>query len=659
MNIKNILTFLTIICFSTVYTHGETTYEVFMSSHMIDNSLLLSNSNTLEDEFVLDNVNETHIMFGSVLTDLDIIIVGPNGNSYSVGTSGNNYTTAIIPKDDGESGCDYVFNFKEPSIGVWSYKVTSTEIRNKDQPIFLRIFNESHIKSKVLGGGTNYIINKPLSLAIFTLSNNEIVKNTSITGSATAVKSGVVYPVNVIDDGSLGDKTANDGVFTGILTLTEEGLYNFKGVVKGVDSYGITFEKMVFTTFYVSPLYAEIGGSISDEGIDLNGDGYIDDIVVHIPITIHENGEYRVAATLITPSGVEFPSFFRDSLFVGEQIVELNVKAESIKQFSNENGPYSVSNVLVEYIDSEHNCITIDRKDLLGMTSPWKIDEFQREDIELVGISSTTGFDHDGNGLYEILNVGIDVDVVKAGEYKWSARLVDYENTEIGFVSGLTYLQGSDATLSMEFSGTPIGVNGNDGPFFIKNLIIYGVGSSRIFNTVGETDTLSASLFEGHIALTAVDSLVDFESAEYWSLYNGNAILSSCSSSSNGSASLRIQGMGWQAIISDSIETKQLDIKSDEVSFDMYVGTPQESAWWQGTVHFSVHCPSADLYHEWVNSEQLLTLAQGSFSTVSFQLPQKILNVLNGDYDDCQFVISFSTPDKTGEYYIDNLKFDK
>jgi hypothetical protein len=140
----------------------------------------------------------------------------------------------------------------------------------------------------------------------------------------------------------------------------------------------------------------------------------------------------------------------------------------------------------------------VDRAFDLGQTSAWSVSQFEREPIEVVRVAKTVGSDFNNNGHYDRLSVILDMDVITSGYYRWSASLGDSQGTELGFATGNTYLSGN-STITMNFPGTPIGENAVDGPFLIKNFIIYGSGHSRIINLVGKTDALSAALFEGYV----------------------------------------------------------------------------------------------------------------------------------------------------------------
>ena len=78
--------------------------------------------------------------------------------------------------------------------------------------------------------------------------------------------------------------------------------------------------------------------------------------------------------------------------------------------------------------------------------------------------------------------------------------MVDSRGTEIGFYAGGTFLNTGKETISFIFDGNNIGLNGIDGPYFLKGLLIFGTGGSNLVVTdVAETSTYAASEFEGFV----------------------------------------------------------------------------------------------------------------------------------------------------------------
>jgi len=120
--------------------------------------------------------------------------------------------------------------------------------------------------------------------------------------------------------------------------------------------------------------------------------------------------------------------------------------------------------------------------------------------IALNGVRSDAGQDTDGNGLFDALNVTLGLEVLAAGVYDWSARLVDRNGAELGFASGRGVLADGSGAITLRFEGRAIGVNGLDGPYHIRSLLIAGPnGASLLSPFAGETSAWPANRFEGFV----------------------------------------------------------------------------------------------------------------------------------------------------------------
>lgn len=127
--------------------------------------------------------------------------------------------------------------------------------------------------------------------------------------------------------------------------------------------------------------------------------------------------------------------------------------------------------------------------------------------ISLAGVLGSVGVDTNGNGLFDLVRVTFGLDVVTGSFYQWSARLVDRNGAELGFATGSGSLVAGSTNLAvLQFAGQPIGVNGLDGPFFLRSLLVSGSsGANLVAPFAGETTALQASKFEGFVNRPAAD----------------------------------------------------------------------------------------------------------------------------------------------------------
>lgn len=247
-------------------------------------------------------------------------------------------------------------------------------------------------------------------------------------------------------------------------------------------------------------------------------------------------------------------------------------------------------------------------------------------------VSSVAYYDNGINGDL-VANDGIYLayspSFTETGAYKITAKATNDEDTAFYAIAGRQYAVSPDGSVHVPTTH-PVTTN------FVRQ------ASTPLYVSFENNKTLA-------------DSVTGFEAAELWSLLNGTGTLASSEICTEGDASLHISGNGWQTIISEKVNTTDIAVNSDSISLDLFVGDRQRSSYWRGSVQISVHCPSANVYQDWIGSEQLNNLPVDEFSIVSFALPQRIKDVFNGNHEDLQFVISLNTVQGTGEYYIDNI----
>jgi len=56
-----------------------------------------------------------------------------------------------------------------------------------------------------------------------------------------------------------------------------------------------------------------------------------------------------------------------------------------------------------------------------------------------------------------------------------------------------------------------------------------------------------------------------------------------------------------------------------------------------------VECPSAGLWQTFLGYQPLQILFDGEYNRSEYTIPQHVQDVLNGDFDDCKFIIDVSS----------------
>lgn len=433
--------------------------------------------------------------------NLDLALVSPSGQRFDA-------TTVIGNPDVGREeaeipgGMMEVYTFNAPEVGVWTVEISAPSVTEPsgeaafavnawlENPVIT--FTGSLEKQSVHAGA-------PLRL-LGTLQNS----GTPLTGASVVAK--IALPdntarnVTLLDDGTGGDTTANDGIYMGTLSdTTQSGNYRISLVATRAAAPGAAaFSRTAYTMGTASRSQSTIAGPISDFGQDTDGDGFFNQLVVQIGVNATAAANYRLVGTLRDANGNTQDASVLAPLNAGQNTVSLSFDGETI--FNNRvNGPYQLVSVRLAE-ENNLEVLQVDERTNAHQTAGYSFRQFEHNAINLTGSGSTEGIDTNANGRFEHLKVGIGIEVINSGSYNWSARLSDRNGTDLGFASNSGVLSAGSNTIFLTFDGEAIGRNGVDGPYFVRGLIVFGTGDSLVASDAFTTSALRANQFEGFTA---------------------------------------------------------------------------------------------------------------------------------------------------------------
>jgi len=178
---------------------------------------------------------------------------------------------------------------------------------------------------------------------------------------------------------------------------------------------------------------ANLTGNIFDQGVDVNGNGAFDYLEVGVQVNVTEAGTYVVQVMGLESNDFPFSIGIIDSQYVsfdtGIQIVNLHL--DGITIYVSGLNPMNISHIIL--YDGNYN--------LLGelfefpLSRKYLSTEFETPGAALTGVLFDQGIDVDSNGLFDFLEVGVELNVTKAGDY------VVEVNGLLGLISGnYTYI---------------------------------------------------------------------------------------------------------------------------------------------------------------------------------------------------------------------------
>lgn len=266
-----------------------------------------------------------------------------------------------------------------------------------------------------------------------------------------------------IDEGSAGGSVSGAGIYTAPIV---NGVFHVRATLPGGDSNTVE--------------------------VDI---GQIQDLFIGVPVQVTVPGSYRISADLIGANGKTLTTSGDFDLPSGMSTPELDFGAKDIHDFLGVDGPWTVGNVQLDYLDpSNGEILTADQRDSLGATQGWSLNQLQQPWATLTGSVAVSGVSDSNGGLLGI-QADIGTQLRASGSYSAFALLMDAGGNEVACAtaSGLS-LSAGPSTISLVFPGSQIKASGLNGPYTITGLVISGQESDA-FQDVGTVTGFNASDF--------------------------------------------------------------------------------------------------------------------------------------------------------------------
>jgi hypothetical protein len=162
--------------------------------------------------------------------------------------------------------------------------------------------------------------------------------------------------------------------------------------------------------------------------------------------------------------------------------------------------------------------------------------------------------------------------------------------------------------------------------------------------------------------LCAADDVLGFDDPAKWSVLQGSPTLELGSLHTQGVAALLVRGEHFVRLASVPMSTEQIRGRfpvpnPGSMLYDLYIPSPPPNVHWIGNTQLLVSCPSAGIQQRFIGQQRLTELTSGAWNTISFSIPKKVLDALNGDHDDFSIEIVINSPAPLQEFSLDNFRF--
>jgi hypothetical protein len=301
----------------------------------------------------------------------------------------------------------------------------------------------------------------------------------------------------LVDDGTGGDAVAGDGVYSGVFAATTlTGDYD---VVVSAEGTAPAFTREQRLDFAVVPSATTFSGSFSDRGVDADGDGRFDQLVIDVGVEVDVEAAYRVFGTLSDGAGTAIEQVqMGQQLAAGLQTVSLAFDGAGLFALGHD-GPYLLEDLVVEDVATETGLAV----GPAYTTAAYAHTDFQRPPLLLTGNASDHGAhtEHMERLPFEELVVEVEVDTAVAAEVQAAAKLYAEDGTFVAADNPLSSLGPGLVMVAFRFPASQIFRVGKPGPFTLQLLSIWGTAAD------GAPVSLQAP---GVVAVTQPYRLEDF-----------------------------------------------------------------------------------------------------------------------------------------------------
>ncbi|MFN8442189.1 MAG: invasin domain 3-containing protein [Caldilineaceae bacterium] len=290
--------------------------------------------------------------------------------------------------------------------------------------------------------------------------------------------------------------------------------------VRDTSQERVAFSAQAYTTStaYLATQF-ESGGTAeldatgyTDGAIDLNSDGLFDLLRISSTISVTTPGLYQVSASLRDQAGQTITDIAEEVVLItGTNTTVLDFPGGLIRQHGAD-GPYQLTQVLLTTQAGE----AIDQQAFAGTTQPYTATDFAFPLVTLAGDFQDAAVDTDHDGQKDYLNVSVPIQPGNSGVVIAQGRLVDKNDQEIQWLeTNVTVTAGVAQTVTLPFSATQILSHGVDGPYLLKDILIYHTGDPNqaisnlpAYVTAGYRHT-DLGLFIGTAATLAINAAPD------------------------------------------------------------------------------------------------------------------------------------------------------
>lgn len=380
--------------------------------------------------------------------------------------------------------------------GTYQVKINNSTV-STDTLVVASYITGSPIKVALASDENSYTVGTPVVLSAFVFNGTTPITNATVEVKVMREDDPATAPVSVtMTDSGTYDDAPNDGIYTGVYTPGAGGKFVAATRVSGTSPGGAAYVRTAAAEFRVLPPLANFT-SFSDAGVDDNGNGLFDRVVVTGNLQVQQAGNYRLELTLVASNNEQIQANSTAALGTGAQQMAIDFTAKQVAGLG-VNGPYTIRNATLYHTSDPEEPIAAFSENG-GQTTAYALSSLERPVLKFTGNNTVTGIDTNSNGKFDLLRIQVELNTLTAATYDWSGTLKDSAGKSIQSLDATSSLSVGNNTLTFNFDGIKIAQNGVNGP--------YTLGSVLVFNS-------QTAVHEPELLKTQAFSVNDFECSD-------------------------------------------------------------------------------------------------------------------------------------------------
>ncbi len=159
---------------------------------------------------------------------------------------------------------------------------------------------------------------------------------------------------------------------------------------------------------------AFLTGTIYDEGIDTDSDGLFNSLQIGVEINVTDAATYKVSVDGLL-DGVYIDVHNDSQAYFSSGIPTLNISLNGAKIYASQDNVSRISSIYL-YVLEDYHQYQLDYNSSCPLNKTYNYKEFDPLAF-FTGTIFDEGIDEDGNGLFDYLQISVEINVTDAGEY--------------------------------------------------------------------------------------------------------------------------------------------------------------------------------------------------------------------------------------------------